>query len=101
MSSLILLQIPTEQEERTPELGWMLQTRQSLVSACNYNTLPHYTDYSVQASHENTDIILNKNEHSKNVSDTMTNVSDTMTNLPVHILSPKADTQVSILLYIG
>jgi len=94
MSSLILLQIPTEQEERTPELGWMLQTRQSLVSACNYNTLPHYTDYSVQASLENTDIILNKHEHSKNV-------SDTMTNLPVHILSPKADTQVSILLYIG
>jgi hypothetical protein len=53
-----LLQIPTEQEERTPELGWMLQKRQSLVSACNYNTFPQYTDYSVQASHENTVIIF-------------------------------------------
>jgi hypothetical protein len=89
-----LLQIPTEQEERTPELGWMLQTRQPLVSAFNYNTFPHYTDYSVQASHENTVIILNKNEHSKNA-------SDTLTKRPVHILSPKADTLVSILLYIG
>jgi len=67
-----LLQIPTEQEERTPELGWMLQKRQSLVSACNYNTFPHYTDYSVQASHENTVIILNKNECSKNASDMLT-----------------------------
>jgi len=89
-----LLQIPTEQEERTPEPGWMLQTRQYLGSACNYNTFPHYTDYSVQGSHENTVIILNKNEHNKNV-------SDILTNLPVHILSPKADTQVSILLFIG
>jgi len=74
-------------------MGWMLQTRQSLVSACNYNTFPHYTDYSAQASHENMVIILNKNEHSKNV-------SDTLTKLPVHILSPKDDTQVSFLLYI-
>jgi hypothetical protein len=89
-----LLQIPTEQEERTPELGWMLQTRQSLVSACNYNTFPHYTDYSVQASHENTVIISNKNELSKNV-------SDTLIKLPEHILSPKVDTQASSLLYIG
>jgi hypothetical protein len=61
----------------------MLQTRQSLVSACNYNTFPHYTNYSAQASNENTVTILNKNDHSKNV-------SDMLTKLPVHILSPKA-----------
>ena len=45
--------VPTEQMERTQELAWIIQTRQSLVSACNYNTIPHYTDWSVQASHEN------------------------------------------------
>jgi hypothetical protein len=64
-------------------MGWMLQTRQSLVSTCNYNTFPHYTDYSAQASNENTVTILNKNEHSKNV-------SDMLIKLPVYILSPKA-----------
>jgi hypothetical protein len=50
----------------------MLQARQSLASASNCSITPYYTDCSVAASHDNTVIILNKNEYNKNVSYTLT-----------------------------